>query len=251
MELSVVIITFNEERNIARCITSVKELCEEVIVVDSGSTDTTVSIAQRLGASVTHRAWTNYSDQKNHANDLAKGGHILSLDADEAVSTALRSSILKARGKGLKGAYSMHRLTNYCGTWVRHGGWYPDTKVRLFPKGGARWTGEHVHERLKIDPSVPVTLLQGDLHHYSFYSVPEHERQAERFARLAAQGLHAQGKTSGLMQRFFSPLSRFIQGYVLRGGFLDGRAGLTIARISARAKRIKYTELIRLNRQQA
>ncbi|MBX2983792.1 MAG: glycosyltransferase family 2 protein [Flavobacteriales bacterium] len=251
MELSVVIITFNEERNIARCITSVKQVADEVIVVDSGSTDNTVQIAKEHGAQVTHRDWTNYSDQKNFANGLATGRYILSLDADESVSEQLRHSILEARHAGLHGAYSMARLTNYCGTWVRHGGWYPDIKVRLFPKEKARWKGEHVHETLQLDLGVGTTLLKGDLLHYSFYSVEQHERQAEHFAGLAAKAMHARNKRSSRLRIIFSPVSRFVQGYFFRGGFLDGGAGFTIARISARAKRLKYTELARLNREGA
>lgn len=251
MEISAVIITFNEERNIARCIASVKQVADEVIVVDSGSTDNTVQIAKEHGAQVTQRPWTNYSDQKNFANGLATGRYILSLDADEALSEQLRHSILEAKQNGLIGAYSMARLTNYCGTWIRHGGWYPDIKVRLFPKKDAHWKGEHVHETLQLDSGVATTLLKGDLLHYSFYSVEQHERQAEHFASLAAKALHARNKRSSLLRILFSPLSRFVQGYLFRGGFLDGAAGFTIARISARAKRLKYTELARLNRKGA
>ena len=251
MQISAVIITFNEERNIARCIASVKQVADEVIVVDSGSTDHTVQIAKEHGVQVTHRAWTNYSDQKNFANGLAAGRFILSMDADEELSEQLRHCILEAKQAGLGGAYSMARLTNYCGTWVRHGGWYPDIKVRLFPKEKARWMGEHVHETLKLDPGVETKLLKGDLLHYSFYSVEQHERQAEHFAGLAAKALHARNKPSSRLRIIFSPLSRFLQGYFFRGGFLDGSAGFTIARISARAKRLKYTELARLNREDA
>ncbi len=248
MKISAVIITFNEESNIARCITSVKQVVDEVIVVDSGSSDNTVQIAKEHGAQVTHRDWTNYSDQKNFANGLAKGRYILSLDADEAPSEQLRHSILEAKQTGLHGAYSMARLTNYCGTWIRHGGWYPDIKVRLFPKEKARWTGEHVHETLQLDTGVETILLKGDLLHYSFYSVEQHERQAEHFASLAAKALHARNKRSNGLRIILSPVARFVQGYLFRGGFLDGRAGFTIARISARSNHLKYTELQRLGR---
>ncbi|MEO7082281.1 MAG: glycosyltransferase family 2 protein, partial [Flavobacteriales bacterium] len=216
MEISVVIITFNEERNIARCITSVKQLADEVIVVDSGSTDNTVQIAKEHGAQVTHRDWTNYSDQKNFANSLAKGRYILSLDADEAPSEQLRHSILQAKQAGLQGAYSVARLTNYCGTWIRHGGWYPDIKVRLFPKEETHWTGEHVHETLQLGIGVKTTLLKGDLLHYSFYSVEQHERQAEHFASLAAKALHARNKRSSRLKIILSPVVRFVQGYLFR-----------------------------------
>jgi len=251
VEISVVIITLNEERNLARCITSVKQVADEVIVVDSGSRDATLRIAHEHGARVVHRDWTNYGDQKNFANGLATGRYILSLDADEALSEPLRDALLHARTAGLDGAYTMARLTNYCGTWVRHGGWYPDIKLRLFPKGRARWTEAKVHETLEPEPGLRITHLKGDLLHYSFHSVEQHAQQAAHFAHLAAQALHARKKRSGRLQAILSPIARFVQGYILRGGFLDGRAGFTIARISARAKRMKYTELARLNRTRA
>lgn len=251
VEVSAVIITLNEERNLARCITSVKQVADEVIVVDSGSTDGTLAIAKAQGARVMHRDWTNYGDQKNFANGQAAGRYILSLDADEALSDALRASIAQAKEAGLQGAYTMARLTNYCGTWVRHGGWYPDIKLRLFPKGRARWTEANVHETLVPEPGLPITQLKGDLLHYSFHSVEQHAQQAAHFAHLAAQALHARKKRSSRLKTILSPIARFVQGYFLRGGFLDGRAGFTIARISARAKRMKYSELARLNRSRA
>ena len=157
--LSVVIITFNEERNIGRCIASVHGLADEVVVVDSESTDRTRAIAEELGARVLVRKWTDYSDQKNFANQQASHAYILSLDADEEVSSALRGSLLAAKSAGLQDAYSMHRLTNYCGHWVRHGGWYPDTKVRLFPKSAVRWEGEFEHETLGLEKGLPLSLI--------------------------------------------------------------------------------------------
>jgi len=243
VELSVVIITFNEERNIARCLASVKEVADEVVVVDSGSTDGTVRIAKEHGALVTHRAWTNYSAQKNFANDLAASRYILSLDADEALSEELRNAILQEKRTGFQGAYSMARLTNYCGTWVRHGGWYPDIKLRVFPLGRARWVGEHVHETLELVGDMPVTLLVGDLLHFSYPSIADHEERIERYSTLHAQGMKARGIRPNMFKRWFSPAFKFVQGYLFQMGLLDGRAGWHIARLSARAVRLKYAKL--------
>lgn len=251
MELSAVIITQDEEANIVRCITSLKDVVDEVIVVDSGSTDRTVELAKEEGAAVTHRPWTNYSDQKNFANALARGAFILSMDADEALSPELRGAILEARRNGLAGAYSMPRMTNYCGTWVRHGGWYPDTKVRLFPKDKARWEGAFVHETLELDPGLSVTPLRGDLLHYSYGSISDHIRQVDLFTTIGAQGLFERRKRAGFVKLFLSPVAKFIGDYLLRGGFRDGWHGFVIARISAHATFLKYAKLRQLWRDQA
>ncbi len=246
--LSAVIITRNEARNIGRCLKALEGVCEEAIVVDAESTDDTRGIAERHGARVVVRAWTDYSDQKNHANGLATHPYVLSLDADEELSPALRSSILAAKRQGFRGAYSMHRLTNYCGTWVRHGGWYPDTKVRLFDRRSARWAGAHVHETLELAPGTTVTLLEGDLLHYSYPSIADHLERIERYSDLHARKLMASGKSAGPVKLWGSPIAKFLQGYVLQLGLLDGRAGWDIAWLSARAVHLKYAKLNALRR---
>lgn len=247
--ISAVIITRNEAHNIARCLISLQLLVDEVIVVDAESTDDTARIATDHGARVIVRTWTDYSDQKNFANDQARGPYILSLDADEAVSAELRAALMDATAHGLNGAYRCNRLTNYCGTWVRHGGWYPDAKVRLFPKAGTRWQGEHVHEELQLAPDTTIHHLEGDLLHYSYPTVRSHEERIERYSDLHARKLLAAGKRPGLLKRTCSPMVKFVQGYFFRLGFLDGRAGLSIARLSARAVRLKYAKLQRLREQ--
>ncbi len=249
MQISAVIITLNEARNIGRCLDSLGGVADEVIVLDSGSTDGTVELAHARGARVGHRDWTNYSEQKNHANSLAQGHYILSLDADEALSPELRGSLLEVKRVGLKGAYAMPRLTNYCGSWIRHGGWYPDLKVRLFPREGARWEGEHVHERLVLPEGMAAMRLRGDLLHYSYTSISGHIRQADHFSSLAAQGLFARGKRAGALKRWCSPPARFLGDYILRGGFRDGWHGAVIARISAAATYWKYAKLGQLWRE--
>lgn len=244
MELiSAVIITRNEARNIGRCITSLQGLVDEVVVVDSESTDETRSIALGLGARVIVRAWTDYSDQKNFANAQARNDYVLSMDADEALSPELMDSLKHAQRAGLVGAYRFNRLTNYCGTWVRHGGWYPDVKVRLFPKAAARWEGEHVHEELKLRSGLPITHLKGDLLHWSYHSLDDHRERIERYSTLHARKMMADGRTAGPVKRWLSPVAKFVQGYLMQGGFLDGAAGFHIARLSARAVHLKYAKL--------
>lgn len=246
--ISAVIITRNEERNIGRCLSSLKEVVDEVIVVDAESTDATQRIARELGARVVERAWTDYSDQKNHANDLAMGPYILSMDADEALSPELSASLRAAQGKGLDGAYACDRLTNYCGTWVHHGGWYPDTKVRLFPKDGATWEGAHVHEVLRLADPRPPTRLKGDLLHYSYYTIADHKERIERYSSLHAQAMYEAGKRAGFIKVWLSPIVKFIQGFLLQLGALDGKAGWNIAWYSARAVHLKYLKLQALSR---
>ncbi|HNO03862.1 MAG TPA: glycosyltransferase family 2 protein [Flavobacteriales bacterium] len=246
MALSVVIITRNEERNIARCINSVRTLSDDIVVVDSGSTDRTVAIATELGARVSMHTWAGYSAQKNHANALARHAYILSLDADEALSPELTASIRTAEQAGWHGAYGFNRLTNYCGRWVRHGGWDPDVKIRIFPKASARWTGDHVHETLELDPGTRVNHLAGDLLHWSYHSLSDHAERIERYSTLHARKMLAEGKRAGWVKRRLSPLFKFVQGYVFQMGLLDGSAGFHIARYSARAVALKYAKLHQL-----
>lgn len=249
--ISAVIITRNEAHNIERCIASLTGVVDEVVVVDAESTDSTRDLASAMGARVIVRPWTNYSDQKNHANDQVASPYILSMDADEALSGALRTSLLKVIASGPNGAYRFSRLTNYCGHWVKHGGWYPDPKVRLFPRVGTRWEGEHVHETLALPPDTAITDLPGDLLHYSYPTITSHEERIERYSTLHAEGMHARGKKAGPVKRWLSPIAKFVQGYLFQFGFLDGWAGWKIATLSARAVFLKYRKLHALDRADA
>ncbi|RLD77314.1 MAG: glycosyltransferase family 2 protein, partial [Bacteroidetes bacterium] len=147
-KLSAVIITQNEEQNIGRCIDSLKGVADDIVVVDSGSTDNTEAICKEKGARFFYNKWEGYIEQKNFANDLAEHKYILSVDADEALSGQLRDSILEAKESLKADGYEMNRLTNYCGTWIRHGGWYPDRKLRLFHRDKFEWGGEKIHEAM-------------------------------------------------------------------------------------------------------
>lgn len=237
--ISAVIITHNEERNIGRCLDSLAGLVDEAVVVDGHSTDRTVEISIQHGARVILQEWLGYAATKNLGNTLATHPYILSLDADEAVSPELRAS-LSAVKDSLQGAYRFHRLAVYCGRPIRHCGWYPDAKIRLFPKNQAQWEGAYVHEELKVAPDVPVLHLDGDLLHYTYYSVAEHRERARRYAALAADRLRAQGKMGLLLKAALSPGWRWFHMYVLRLGFLDGWRGWQICWITACEVAWKY-----------
>jgi len=238
--LSVVIITFNEGHHIAQCLKAVQAVSDEIIVIDSGSTDNTVDVCKAYGAKVIANAWLGYSEQKNFGNKQASFDWILSLDADEVLNDTLIQSIQK--WKDHPQAASFKRMTNYCGTFIKHGGWYPDVKVRLFNKRETNWEGT-IHEVLRGLSKENTFLLEGDCLHYSYYSVDQHYAQAERFTTIQAADLFQQGKKSPWYKRVFSPVSKFVVDYFFRLGFLDGKAGFTVARISAYATHLKYKKI--------
>ncbi|MDH5694168.1 MAG: glycosyltransferase family 2 protein [Gammaproteobacteria bacterium] len=243
--ISVVIITKNEERNIERCLISVTEIADEIIVLDSFSSDQTQAICSRYPVTFIQRDWAGYSPTKNYANSLAQGDYILSLDADEALSPELITE-LAALKPNLNGVYEVARRMNYCGKWITHGGWYPDRKKRLFPKEHARWDDQEVHEDLVLDKGVDVHKLKGDLLHYSYYTVAEHIERGIRYTDLAARQLMNKSSTSLLVKSLFSPFTRVIRDYIFRAGFLDGTYGLLIALITGREVYWKYSKALKL-----
>ena len=244
VKLSVVIITHTEQRNIERCLESLYGIASEVVVVDSGSTDETEEICHQHHVNFVHHPWEGFSAQKNFAETLATGEWILSLDADEAVSDSLFDSIIKLLADGPREgeAYCFNRLTNFCGHWVRHCGWYPDTKVRLWQRGTARWEGE-VHEQLVHNRPTITVHLKGDLLHYSYYTLDQFAQRQADYYRLAAQEAYDRGKRCGATALWLRPLWRFIRDYLFRGGFLDGVAGLTICHMNAHYTFMKYALL--------
>ena len=242
IKLSAVIITFNEEKNIGRCIESVQDIADEIIVVDSFSKDKTKEICLKYGVNFFQTNWLGYSETKNLANSKAKNDWIISLDADEALSEKLKKSILEIKKEGLEGCYSFNRLTNYCGTWIKFGGWYPDTKTRIFNKKDVEWTGL-IHENLTSSKKLKTTLLKGDCLHYSYYTVQEHILQTKKFSPIAAEMLYQKGKKSTLLKRFISPIVKFMRDYFLKLGLLHGLKGFQICIISGYATYIKYKKL--------
>jgi len=194
--------------------------------------------------------WKGYAAQKNHANQLATKPYILSLDADEVVSAELATSIKNVKHE-LTGIYGFHRLTNYCGHWVKHSGWYPDTKWRLFPRDSAEWVGDFVHEELSFSGKPKKTLLQGDLLHYSYINTAEHRARADKYSALTAKKMFDQGKSASFMKPKLSAVGRWVKMYLFQGGFRDGWAGKRIAAISAASNVFKYQELRRLHRSES
>lgn len=243
--LSVVIITFNEEANIARCLEAVRGVADEVVVVDSFSTDRTVEICRQLGARVVQHPFEGYVQQKNFATAQARYHHVLQLDADEVLTEALRHSIREAKQNWQGAGYTLARLTNYCGSWVRHGGWYPDRKLRLYDRRLGQWTGLLLHERYELQPNQPTPLpLAGDALHYSYDSVEQHVSQLNRFTSMAADELWLRGKRRvSVFHLLLKPWWKFTHGYFFRLGFLDGFAGLSIAVISAWGVFLKFAKL--------
>ena len=241
--ISVVIISFNEERNLARCLASVKKVADDVVVVDSFSTDRTEAIAKEHGARFVQHAFAGHIEQKNRAITHALHPCVLSLDADEALSPELERSILDVKQRGAIDGFTMNRLTNYCGTWIRHGGWYPDRKLRLWNSTKGRWTGVNPHDRYELDAECHVEQLKGDLLHYSYYSISDHLKQVDYFTTISARAYKQRGERAGLLKILFAPMVKFIDGYLFRLGFLDGWHGFVIARISAQATYLKYVKL--------
>lgn len=243
IKLSVVIITFNEEKNIGRCLDSVIELADDIVVVDSYSTDKTEEICRSKGVRFFKHPFEGYIESKNYANTKAKHPYILSLDADEALSDELKRSIVAVKKSWNFDGYSMNRLANYCGKWIRHGGWYPDRKLRLFDRRKGKWDGLLVHETYQLDEKTDLGFLKGDLLHYTYYSIDEHINQANHFSSLSAKEYYLQGKKSGYLKVFLSPVIKFLRDYFFRLGFLDGYYGFVIAKINAHTTFLKYSKL--------
>jgi glycosyltransferase involved in cell wall biosynthesis len=241
-------ITLNGEKHLARALASVKDLADEIVIVDCGSMDRTLEIAHEFGAKVVFREWTNFSEQRNFAASQARYEWIFALDSDEALSKELRASMFewKSRVAGSQ-VYEMARLAQYLGGWIRHSGWYPDWKQRLYRKDSAKFKGI-VHETLEFEGRPG--RLHGDLLHYTIDNFAEHEAKAERYSTLAAQKMFEQGKRSWRAAALFATPWTFVQSFVIRGGFLDGYRGALIAQMAARSVRLKFQKLGALVREE-
>jgi glycosyltransferase involved in cell wall biosynthesis len=240
MKISATIITCNEERNLPRAIESLR-CCDEILVVDSGSTDRTVEIAERFGARVVEANWRGYAGQKNYASDEARYDWILSIDADEALSEDLEGEIWQLKKSGPAcDAYTVPRLAQYLGKWILYSGWYPDRKLRLFDRRKAHWTGDYVHESVAVDGTIGE--LKGNLLHYTCGSLSEHLKTMDRYTTLAAEEIAARKKPVHMRHLLMEPAWTFFRSYVLQRGFLDGLEGLTIAYMAAFYTYLKYAK---------
>ena len=245
MQISVVVISYNEERNLGRCLASVQEIADEIIVLDSFSTDGTVAIAERYGAKVFTNAFKGHIEQKNLALNYASNRWVLSLDADEAIDVFLKQSILDLKQRGPDdniAGYRMNRLTNYCGKWIKHSGWYPDTKTRLFNKTTGKWGGENPHDKWEA-AGTKFGKLKGDLLHYSFYTINEHLQKIERYTEIAAKQRISKGKRYNLLKIGTVPVWVFILNYIFRLGFMDGYYGYIVCKLQAFETWLKYNKV--------
>lgn len=247
IKLSVAIITFNEEKNIERCLDSVINIADEIVIVDSGSTDKTLEIAENKNVTLLHQNFLGHIEQKNFAVSKCSNQYILSLDADEALSTELKKSILKVKQNWKHDAYSFNRLTNYCGQWIKHCGWYPDKKIRLFDRSKGKWAGTNPHDKFVV-ASNDVGFLKGDLLHYSFYTIEQHKKQIESFTDISSKELFEKGKETNLFYLIFSPVAKFLQSYFIQLGFLEGYYGFVISWLGAVYKYKKYSKLMQLQK---
>ncbi|CAN7147785.1 glycosyltransferase family 2 protein [Caballeronia sp. LjRoot29] len=248
--LGIALITFNAAARLAQCLEAVS-FADEIVVIDGGSTDATVGIAEAHRARVIEaRDWPGFGPQKNRALDALTTDWVLSIDADEVVSPELGAAIRAALSKPQAEVYSVDRLSNFCGQWVRHSGWYPDWIPRLFKRGTARFSNDLVHERLVLTnpDSTKVTRLQGKLMHYSYEDFETVLRKLDSYSTAGARQRHAAGKRGSLATAVLRGMWAFIRTYLLRRGFLDGRAGFMIAVFNAQTVYYRFLKLSELNR---
>lgn len=243
-KLSVIVITKNEAENIRPCLESVK-WADEIIVVDSGSSDATVEICRELGAHVYEHDWPGFGMQKNRALSYATHDWVFSIDADERVTHELQSQLIKAMQDGNRDGYYVPRLSQFCGKYVRHCGWYPDYVLRLFRRTRGHFSDDMVHERVIIESKAD--RLTTPLLHYSYLNKADVQRKTEQYARAGAMQMLKKGKSASMVDAPLRAGWAFIRTYFLRLGFLDGVAGINIALMNFRTTYMKYRQLRILN----
>lgn len=241
--ISVVIITFNEETNIERCLQSVLDIADEIVVLDSVSTDRTKEICLKYPVKFYEQPFLGYIEQKNKALEFATYPHVLSLDADEALSEELKLSVKQVKQNWEFEGYYFNRLTNYCGHWIKHTDWYPDRKLRLFDKRKGQWTGINPHDKYELHTGCSEKFLKGDLLHYSFPSINHHLDVVKKFTTIMAKEGFEKGKKASTVKLLLNPLWKFIKSYIVKLGFMDGYYGFVVCAISAYATFIKYVKI--------
>lgn len=251
VSISAVIITYNEESNIERCLHSLGDIAEEIIVVDSYSQDTTIEICKTYNVRIITHPFEGHVQQKNFAIAQATHPYILSLDGDEALSDELREEIRMIKENWSADAYTVKRLNNYCNYWIRHGGWYPDRKVRLWDRRKGSWGGTNPHDRVIIHKGSKIAHLKNDLLHYSFRTIAEHVSQLNYFSDISAREFYISGSKSYFwLHCVANPGFTFLRSYIIKFGFLDGFYGFVSAIIMAYGNFLKYSKLRLLNLEQ-
>ncbi len=249
MSLSVGILTFNSERHIKAVLESVKEIADQIVVLDSGSEDRTLEIVKPFGVEVHYRPFDNFVNQKNYLLSLCRGEWVLFLDDDEVVSAELSKSIKEAvsRNSDFSG-YRINRVTNYLGRWIRHA-WNPDYQLRLAKRKRCRWVGDMVHERLEVDGEVGT--IKGELLHYSYNSISQHLKKIDLYSTLYAKGAYERGKRFSLFKLLTSPAGSFFRRYVLKRGFLDGFEGFVLSVMASYYSFLKYLKLWEIEKRES
>ena len=247
-KISAVIITYNEEANIERCLQSLRPVADELLVVDSYSKDKTIEIAQSCGARTLEHPFEGHIQQKRYAIEQAKHEFILSLDADEELSPTLQQSILAVKNNWTHDCYYMNRLSNIGDQWIHHGGWYPDRKMRLFDRRQFSVGGINPHDKFIPAKGATTTRLKGDLLHHTNSDINNRIATINNFSSLAAQAFHERGKKGSLLRVLFKPGLRFLSEYIIKRGFLDGFYGFVIAKTSAQYVFYREIKLLELQR---
>jgi len=247
IKLSVVIITYNEEKCIKRCLESVKEIADEILVVDSFSTDKTKDICKAFGTHFIENKFEGHIQQKNFAAKQATYNYVLSIDADEVLSDELKENVKNIKNNFTSDGYFFKRLNNYCGHWINHSGWYPDKKLRLWDRRKGQWGGENPHDKFEMQPDSKITYLKGNLLHYTYHSIQQHLIQMDKFTEIAAQAAFKKGRKAPLIKIVIYPFWKFIRDYFINLGFLDGYYGFVICSISSHSTFIKYVKIRELH----
>ena len=247
-KISAVIITYNEESFINKCLASIDGIADEIVVVDSYSTDATEKICKKYNVRFVKHVFEGYRDQKNYALTVATHKNILSLDADEALSDRLRESILAVKENWKYDGYLFNRRNNYCGKWIRHSQSYPDRQLRLFYSDHGKWGELNLHERFMMSNGAKIGKLKGDLLHWPYSSPQDHLDKMSKYSLIGAEEFHKAGRKASLFTPYIHSIWGFIRSYIIKAGFLDGREGFLICSIYAKSAFNKYKKLRHLNK---
>jgi len=248
VKISAVIITFNEEKYIGKCLASLEGIADEIVVVDSFSTDKTEEICKSYNVNFIRQSFLGYIEQKNFALSKAQYDHIISLDGDEALSEKLRQSIKTIKKEWICDGYYCNRLNNYCGQWIKHSDWYPDRKLRLFKKDSGSWQGINPHDRFVLNTAKTTGKLKGDILHWVHDNYSSHNKKLENFSTIAALAYYKKGKTSSIWKILYRPSWAFFKAYFLRLGFMDGLNGFIICVQVYNRTFLKYIKIYELQK---
>ncbi len=249
IKLSVTIMTYNEEHNIERALASVKPLADDLLVVDSFSTDRTVAIAESMGARVIKHAFEGHVEQQNYATSQARYDHVMFIDADEAVDETLQQQIMAIKNNWQYDGYIFNRVNHYCGAFVRHGSWHPEWRLRLWHRPKGKHGGVTPHNKVVMQPGATLKKVKGELLHYRYATIEEHIRQMNYFSDLSAKQALMRGKKATWFKIIISPAWRFFKDYFIKHGFMAGWRGLAICTISAWEPFMKYIKMYRIQQE--